>query len=218
MKNRIFYLLIVLSMTVPLCANDFTITVKDGGGKPVENAVVALKPGVVVPKSPASGPSQIIQKGKEFLPLVTVIQVGGEVEFPNLDSVQHHVYSFSKPKRFDIPLYKESTPKPIVFDKPGVVVLGCNIHDWMKAFIYVVDTPYFAKSGPDGRIKLDCLPPGKYQVEFWHPRLKKILGTGLPQSVELDEKNSRVFTVSIELKKEIAPTRNEGGYEAGTYP
>ena len=216
MKKPLFHLLIVLFAAAPLCAADFTVTVTDAKGNPVENAVVALKPETVPPLSAETAPAQIIQKGKQFLPLVTVIQAGGKVEFPNQDSVQHHVYSFSKPKRFDIPLYKQSTPKPVVFETAGVVILSCNIHDWMKAYIFVAGTPYFAKSGLNGVARIVGLPSGKFQVEFWHPRLKKFLGNGLPQFVDIKDASNEVFSLSIELKKEIASERTTGA-ESGTY-
>ncbi|MBF0503198.1 MAG: methylamine utilization protein [Candidatus Riflebacteria bacterium] len=150
------------------------------------------------------------------MPRVTAIQTGTQIEFPNHDTVQHHVYSFSKPKRFDLPLYKTETPQPVLFDKPGVVVLGCNIHDWMKAYVYVTDTPYFSKCGADGILKISNLPPGTYNIEFWHPQLKKFIGKGLGPSINLDEKKDFSETIAVELKSENVPSRTRnndiGGY------
>jgi len=93
------------------------------------------------------------------------------VDFPNHDSIRHHVYSFSPAKRFELPLYIGQPAAPVQFDTPGVVVLGCNIHDWMIAYVYVADSPYYTRSGEDGMASLGPLPAGRYQVRVWHPRL-----------------------------------------------
>jgi hypothetical protein len=111
------------------------------------------------------------QSDREFVPYVKPILVGTSVRFPNKDNIRHHVYSFSSTKKFELPLYAGTPAAPVIFDKPGVVTLGCNIHDWMIGFIYVADTPYFGKSGADGIVLLSNLPPGDYTVRVWHPRL-----------------------------------------------
>jgi plastocyanin len=108
------------------------------------------------------------QKSKEFIPHVLPIKTGTAVFFPNSDEIQHHVYSFSPAKRFEIKLYKGTPTKPIVFNQPGVAVLGCNIHDWMLSFVFVTDTPYFAKTDSVGHWSID-LPEGDYRVSLWHP-------------------------------------------------
>ncbi len=85
--------------------------------------------------------------------------------------MRHHVYSFSPAKRFELPLYAGVPAEPVVFDKPGVVVLGCNIHDWMVGYVYVSESPYFAKTGKDGKALLTELPPRAYTLRVWHPQL-----------------------------------------------
>jgi plastocyanin len=112
----------------------------------------------------------IEQRGTEFIPYLTVVQTDTAIDFPNHDTTRHHVYSFSPPKRFEIKLYAGKPSQPIVFDRPGVVVLGCNIHDWMEAYVLVVDSPYFAKTGADGRAAIAGVPPGRYRLRLWHPR------------------------------------------------
>jgi hypothetical protein len=112
------------------------------------------------------------QHDKTFVPLVLAVPVGTAVSFPNRDNIRHHVYSFSRAKRFELPLYIGTPAAPVVFDRPGVVVLGCNIHDWMVGYIYVADTPYVAKTAEDGRARLAELPPGTYEVRVWHPRMR----------------------------------------------
>jgi hypothetical protein len=113
-------------------------------------------------------PAAVEQRNKTFIPLVSVVQAGTLVNFPNRDEIRHHVYSFSPAKRFEIKLYAGTPVDPIAFDKPGEVVLGCNIHDHMIAYIYVVDTPWFAKSDKDGVARIEGLPGGEYDVNAWY--------------------------------------------------
>jgi len=110
------------------------------------------------------------QKGRQFTPYILVTQAGVPVNFPNRDPIAHHVYSFSRTKTFELPLYREEMPEPIVFEKPGVVPLGCNIHDWMLGYIVVVDTPFFTQMN-DTEAVLEHLPPGDYEIKVWHPTL-----------------------------------------------
>jgi plastocyanin len=161
-------------LTLPLAAAPLAIGLRDAAGKPVEDAVVSL----VALDSPALPPAaispgshvEISQQGQEFSPYVTAVAVGTAVMFPNNDTLQHHVYSLSKPKRFEFARYAPGTKESIVFDQPGVVILGCNIHDWMLAYLVVLSTPSFAKSDATGRVALEA-PAGRYRLEVWHPRL-----------------------------------------------
>jgi len=125
----------------------------------------------VVPERPAA--ATIEQQGREFIPFVTIVQSGAAIEFPNRDPVKHHVYSFSRAKTFELKLYAGKPAKPLIFDKPGEVALGCNIHDWMEAYVLVVNTPYFAKTAANGRAVVDNVPPGRYRLKLWHPLQKK---------------------------------------------
>ena len=100
----------------------------------------------------------IAQVDREFVPYMTVLQTGTTVTFPNRDPIQHHVYSFSPAKSFEIKLYSGKSPSEILFDKPGVVTLGCNIHDWMIGYMLVVSTPYFAKTDAGGIARLRDVP------------------------------------------------------------
>lgn len=111
---------------------------------------------------------QMVQKNRVFSPSILAIQVGEQVRFPNQDSIKHHVYSFSKPKVFQLKLYKDHSPEPIEFDKPGIVSIGCNIHDWMIGHIYIADSPYFNKTDAKGTTEIQ-LPNGVYKIQFWHP-------------------------------------------------
>lgn len=135
------------------------------------------------------------QRDRMFIPHVLPIQTGTRVSFPNSDDIQHHVYSFSRPKSFQLPLYKGTPPEPVLFDKPGIVMLGCNIHDRMSAFIVIVDTPYFVKGTPDGAIVLKNLPPGRYQVHLWHPDVRRELAP-VRVSITGDERLDLTLTAS----------------------
>ena len=110
------------------------------------------------------------QVDKQFVPKVMPVFVGTSVSFPNNDNVRHQVYSFSPAKRFELQLYAGVPAQPIVFDKPGVVVLGCNIHDWMIGYVYASESPYFAKTGANGKARITNLPPRAYIVRVWHPQ------------------------------------------------
>ncbi|WP_195812412.1 methylamine utilization protein [Xylophilus rhododendri] len=140
-------------------------------GAALSNVVVYAVP--VNGKAPALEPGKkaiIDQIDREFVPLVSVIQTGTAVSFPNKDDVEHAVYSFSPPKRFEIKLYSGVPARPVVFDKPGMVTLGCNIHDSMVAYVMIVDTPYFAKTDKSGRATIENLPAGAYRITAWHPQ------------------------------------------------
>jgi hypothetical protein len=106
-----------------------------------------------------------------FDPKVLAIRVNTQVRFPNSDDIRHHVYSFSPAKKFELRLYHGLTAEPIVFERAGKVVLGCNIHDSMVAYIYVVDTEYFSLSDAAGNLQINTLPAGDYSLELYHPDL-----------------------------------------------
>lgn len=145
-----------------------SVTVTDAAGAPLDDAVVAFVPERAA--RPARGASaEIEQRGRAFMPRVTVVQTGTAVNFPNRDTVRHHVYSFSQAKTFELKLYIGTPAEPVVFDKPGTVVLGCNIHDQMVAWVHVVDTPWFARSA-GGVARVADVPAGDYQMQVWHPR------------------------------------------------
>ena len=177
-------------------------------GKPVADAVVSAQPidhpaALATPGTTA----QIEQKGQEFLPYVTAIQVGATVNFPNHDTVQHHIYSLSKAKRFEIPLYKSGASESVVFDTPGLITIGCNIHDWMLAYIVVLPTPYFAKTDETGAAALPPLPPGRYRLEIWHPRAT----APLVQEIVSAPDQTAVLEFSVALKPDKRIRRAPSG-------
>ena len=146
------------------------------------------------------------QIDKQFEPHVLVVKAGTEVTFPNADNVFHHVYSFSPAKQFELKLYKEFTAQPLRFNTPGVVDIGCNIHDWMLGYIVVSDTPYFGKTDIEGQSTIS-LPYGEYTVRFWHPQVE-------------GEKAFPTRTISVTADTKItwalsATITSDDGFDAG---
>lgn len=171
LRRIIFWNFAILTLATSGVANAAKIVahvVTPAGTGVVHAGVYAT---MVSGKTPSKQPKEIFveQINKEFVPIVSITQTGALVNFPNHDSIRHHVYSFSPAKTFEIKLYSGVPSKPVVFDKPGEVVLGCNIHDSMIAYVLVVDTPYFAKTDSSGRAVIDDLPAGEYDVQMWYP-------------------------------------------------
>lgn len=161
----------VLLQALPLLAAPLALLLLDTAGKPVPDAVAyALPQGRSIPPH-QQGRAIIDQVQKEFVPYVSVVQTGTLISFPNMDDTRHHVYSFSAAKPFELKLYKGTPSQPVLFDKPGLVVLGCNIHDWMLGYLMVVDTPWFGKSDERGQVRMVDLPAGDYSLQVWHPRM-----------------------------------------------
>jgi plastocyanin len=185
----------------------YSIEVRDLAGAPVEHAVVALYPeGAPAPAPPLArkrpAPTGIMdQRNRQFIPHVLPVQRGTAVTFPNSDNMRHHVYSFSPAKRFELKLYSGLPPQPIVFEESGEVVLGCNIHDQMIGYIYVVDSPFFAATESRGLARVGALPAGRYQVEVWHPHG---LGTPLRFEIDLAADEQRSDARQLQVRREGA--------------
>ena len=162
-----------LWLTLPLAASagTFQIKVQDSSGKPLPDAVVFLESPAAKALAKPTTNSEIEQTARQFKPAVSVVTTGSSITFPNHDTVRHHVYSFSPTKTFELKLYSGVPANPVVFDRSGVAVLGCNIHDNMVAWVLVVDTPYFGKTGPDGTLTLNNVPNGNYKLRTWHNSL-----------------------------------------------
>jgi len=181
------------------CAADIAVTVTSDDIQVLGDAIV-----YAVSRSPelrnalakqAIKPVSVDQVGKEFAPLVSAVSTGTRVEFPNSDNIRHHVYSFSTPKIFDLKLYSGRPSTPVLFDKPGLVTLGCNIHDQMIAWLLVVDTPWIAKADAKGMAVLKGLTAGEYALHVWHP--------GINPSTNLDSVSEIIRVDSISLSKSI---------------
>lgn len=174
------------------------LQVQDQQGQPLADAVVSLQGPQGVPSRPLVAIMDQVQK--QFSPAVLAVRSGTRVSFPNRDDIRHQVYSFSAAKRFELRLYKGTPTQPVLFDQPGLVVLGCNIHDWMLGYIYVTDDPWFAVSDAQGQLQINDLPAGRYHVTVWHPQMTDMLpqagadlevpAAGLQQSLSLPVKGA----------------------------
>ena len=155
------------------------VRIADARGAPVADAIVSVRPrGGTAAPAPAPARRTIDQKNLAFVPWLEVFHPGDEVVFRNSDGTRHHVYSFSPAAKFEFVLAPRESSPPLRLERTGVVAVGCNIHDSMIAWLYVTDAPWTARTGPDGRVRFDALPPGDYEVRTWQPRLRP--GRGEP--------------------------------------
>jgi plastocyanin len=182
-------------------AADLSVTVVGRDGRGVDEVVVTAMPAAAtIGPSPTLRPAVMDQKSLAFLPRVLVVAAGTSVEFPNNDSVSHQVYSFSAAKRFQLPLYKGQVHPPITFDRPGLVVLGCNIHDAMVGYIYVTDAPYFGATAAGGSLQLKGLPAGDYRVAIWSPFIADVPAS-LVRTVHVD--SNEPATTRVQLSRAL---------------
>ncbi|MEG8219027.1 methylamine utilization protein [Sphingomonas sp. HH69] len=158
----------------PALAGDLNLKLVDAAGRPVSDAVVSVRPAGGIPAGPIRfpWPTTMVQQNVAFVPHVLVVPVGATVRFPNKDKVRHHVYSFSRPAKFEIKLFGQDETRSYTFKTAGAVALGCNIHDQMTGFIKVVDTPFAAKSDAAGAARITGMATGTAQVTIWHPLLR----------------------------------------------
>ena len=162
-------------VSAPFAAHAATanIDVRGPDGKPLAGAVVMID----TPKKPAAPirftwGTAMSQRNIQFDPHVLIVPIGSTVTFPNFDKVRHHVYSFSKAKKFDLKLYGKDDTRSVLFDHAGAVALGCNIHDQMSAFILVVDTPFAVQTDVNGHATIAGVPAGGASVRIWHPSIR----------------------------------------------
>ena len=210
---RMVVFLFSLGAGVPAHAGSLTAQIFNADRQPLPDAAVYLMPEEAgVP--PVPGDYEIEQKNKTFIPFVTVLPAGSKVMFTNRDGSGHQIYSFSPAKNFQLPLSEQASTGAVSFDQPGLVTLGCNIHDWMAAYIYVVATPYFAKSDAAGTAVIDNLPDGGYTVHVAHPGMKP--ATALTRRIHVTSGAGASEAFSLELKPEYfwrpAPRTDEEAY------
>jgi plastocyanin len=191
------------------CAGNLVVAVQTSNGRPLAGAVVTLRsltgnnhPGVPVN-------AVMDQVNRTFVPDLLVIPVGSTVAFPNSDSVSHQIYSFSAAHRFQLPLYRGKPYPPVNFDAPGVVTLGCNIHDSMLAYVLVTDAPYFGRTDAAGSWSVE-LPHGTYQVTVWHPRMQE--ASQETATVDADQAD-----LTIRLTRALKPAPLTGRHSWDTY-
>jgi len=201
---------VLVALRLGCDAAELSVTVEDVTGKALAGSVVIAEPGAAAPRVRARAGLKAVmdQRNLQFVPEVLIVQTGTAVEFPNSDQVRHQVYSFSAARKFELGLYKGRTPAPVLFDKPGLVTLGCNIHDDMLAYIWVTDSPWFGISDALGAVHWHDLSPGDYTVRIWHPRLAESADE-LVQHVTVSEQAAG--TVHLRLRHGLRPAPRRAG-------
>ena len=192
-------------------AASLEVRVRDASGAPVADAAVYAVPASGPVDAKNARPVAIQQVDREFVPYMTVVQTNTPVSFPNRDPIQHHVYSFSPAKNFEIKLYTGNSPE-IVLDRAGMITLGCNIHDWMIGYVMVVPTPYFGRTGDDGVARLRDLPGGGYEVRAVHPNQRGALPA---RAVTLEASSAAAETFALDItprKPRYKPPLDRGRY------
>jgi len=199
------FVVLLLSATLAAeiaAAAELTVSVQDMQGRPAGNLVV-----VATPKMPSSLPPrpapmvEMDQIDRQFSPYLLAVPTGTPVLFVNNDSVAHQVYSFSPPKRFELALYHGKPREPVVFDRPGIVTVGCNIHDNMVGYLFVTDAPWFGTTDRKGEWRANDLPAGEYQLQVWTPLLPAQEST-LAREVIIADAPARA---SFKLKRALRP-------------
>jgi len=193
---RLLALVLLCVLAPPLRAGTLVVDVLQGTGRPLAEAVVFLESPQARRQVRPLTKAEMGQAGKQFVPQVLVVTTGTEVDFPNRDTVRHHVYSFSPVKKFELKLYIGTPTQPVLFDQPGIAVLGCNIHDQMVGWIVIVDTPYFGRTTDKGPLVLDKLPPGSYRLRTWHPGLP-VGAPALDQAISVPAEGQLAVTVRM---------------------
>ena len=196
-----------LAASPALHAAELRLQVAGPDGAPVAGLVVTVTP--VSGTAPRAAPVAAVmdQIDRAFLPELQVIPTGSTVAFPNSDVISHQVYSFSKPKRFQLPLYRGTPYPPLHFDEPGLVTVGCNIHDSMIGYILVTDAPWFGQTDAKGQWSSADIPPGEYEVHVRHPRMRE-LGDELRARVNLPA--SKRIEVPLTLARALRPAPLKG--------
>jgi plastocyanin len=193
----------VLTIAGPARAATLSLVVLTGDGRPLSGAVVTAEPQGIRMPAPAPTKTIVDQVDLAFVPDLTVIPVGSSVSFPNSDAVSHQVYSFSPARKFQLPLYRGKQHAPIVFDQPGIVTLGCNIHDNMLAYVVVTAAPFFGRTDAKGVWVVPNAPEGTYRVRVWHPRLKD-------QSMSLERLSVGSSEITLKLDQTLRPAPLKG--------
>lgn len=191
-------LTVLISLSTSLPAADLTIKVNDASSSQiVDLAVVSLTPLFDAKPVETKNKSKMTQEDILFKPFVLPIRTGESVSFPNRDQSRHHVYSFSKAKSLELKLYGKDESHKVVFDKPGIVALGCNIHDNMLAYIHVSDHQRSLVTGSESTVQFKDLDTGDYKISVWHPDL---LDLGYDSEITIAE-NELYSEITIQLKK-----------------
>jgi plastocyanin len=185
------------------CAQQVTLTARvtlvsgNRGNRPHQagDVVLWLTPltgteSMSLPAIAESARARLIQRNKSFEPHVLVVPVGSVVAFPNRDPFFHNVFSLFEGKRFDLGLYEAGSTRDVLFDKPGVSYIFCNIHAEMSAVIIAVNTPYYGISDQRGEVVIPNVPPGRYTLRIWYEAALPETLKSLTRDITVSEANS----------------------------
>lgn len=197
--TRLFFVLLGANAAV---AGQLEVLVVDPDGQPVPEVAVFIKQADISAAADRAPASAVMdQRDVRFVPHILIVEQGAEVEFPNSDVIAHHVYSFSRPNNFVLPLYKGTPPNPVHFMHDGIVTLGCNIHDGMLGYVVVVATDVFGMTDARGSVSLSVDDrASNYEINIWSPRIRDSSGP-IQQSVTSISPGG----VRFELKKTLRP-------------
>jgi plastocyanin len=196
---RIAFFFIIL-LSAPCYSTDLTIRITDQHQQPLPFTVIEL----YHPDYPAisGGEARVVQRNLMFEPFVSVVQRGALIEFPNQDKTRHHVYSFSPAKQFELRLYLGKPEAAIGFDQPGLVTLGCNIHDNMLAYIYVAQSRFVGITDQQGQLRFNQLPALTYQLNYWQPWLTQ---AATPQQLVVTATPTQQLALSLAAERQRLP-------------
>jgi plastocyanin len=166
---RLFWFALGLIAAAPGAAQERVFQVQDQYGRPLQHAVVTLQTNGMTAEAANDARVAVKQSNQQFTPRVLAVARGSTVRFPNMDITQHHVYSFSTAKTFELELYSGDDVEPVQFEQSGIVALGCNIHDWMLGYVFVTDDAVFGVTDADGRVRLDAGTGEVIAITWWHP-------------------------------------------------
>ncbi|MGH8028336.1 MAG: methylamine utilization protein [Arenimonas sp.] len=172
MQGVLLSALCSLCLAAPVAATELIVRVRDAKGLPVADAVVTLDAPSTA-RAPAAARTLVVdQRNESFVPYVSVARPGDRVVFRNSDTTRHHVYSFSETRSFQQLLVPGDSGAPLTLGRAGLVAVGCNIHDHMRAWLVVTPAAQVAISGADGVARFAGLPAGTWQSRVWHPHLR----------------------------------------------
>jgi plastocyanin len=187
--------------------------------KDYSGVVAWLEPATGKASLPAGAQHTILQKGKRFIPHISVITVGTTVHLPNLDPIFHNAFSNFAGQPFDTGLYPPGGTQKVRFARPGVVRVFCNIHASMSAVIVVLETPYFAVSGLDGAFRIGDVPPGEYTLKVWHERSAEAKLKTLERRLAVPPAGLALPLLTVsELGYVALPHKNKFGKDYGPEP
>lgn len=193
--------IVVVLLLIVCSANaaEIEVAVLDRDGAPVPDVAVYIQSDSGGPLAAPTRTAVMDQIDSRFVPHLLIVQSGTRVDFPNSDAIAHHVYSFSQPNNFMLPLYKGNLEPQIVFSHEGVVTLGCNIHDHMLGYILVVNGHVFGKTNFEGKTRLTIDNPGGLTVRIWNPRIRHS-DENLSQTVSAGRSARITFSLTEKLR------------------